>query len=59
MPLTREFRETIRKRVENDAEFRKSLLEESMACLLSGEIEVSKSLVRDYFNTTVVFPEPG
>lgn len=40
MPLTRDFKETIQTRVENDAEFRVSLLKESEKCLGSGEIDV-------------------
>ena len=59
MALTRDFKETIRTRVENDAEFRKSLLEESVECLLSGETEVGKSLLRDYINATIGFRELG
>ncbi len=53
MPLTRDFKETIQARVENDAEFRQSLLEESWECILSGEIEVDKSILRDYINANI------
>lgn len=59
MPLTRDFKETIQARVENDAEFRATLLEESVEYLLSGEIEVGKSLLRDYINATIGFQELG
>ncbi len=59
MPLTRDFKETIQARVENDAAFRKSLLEESVECLLSGEVEVGKSLLRDFINATIGFSELG
>ena len=53
MPLTRDFKETIQARVENDAEFRQSLLEVSWECLLSGEVEVGKSILRDYINANI------
>ena len=53
MPLTRDFKETIQARVENDAKFRQSLLEESWECLLSGEVEVGKSILRDYINAKI------
>ena len=59
MPLTRNFKETIQARVENDAEFRATLLEESVECLLSGETEVDKSLLRDYINATIGFQKLG
>ena len=59
MPLTRDFKETIQARVENDAVFRTTLLEESVECLLSGETEVGKSLLRDYINATIGFQELG
>lgn len=53
MALTREFKESIRKRAEIDAEYRKLLLGEGLECLKSGEFEVGKSLLRDYFNATL------
>lgn len=53
MPLTRDFKETIQTRVENDAKFRQSLLEECWECLLSGEVEVGKSILRDYINANI------
>lgn len=59
MPLTRDFKETIRARVENDAEFRAKLLGESVECLLSGDTEVGKFLLRDYINATIGFQELG
>ena len=57
MPLTRDFRETIRERLQNDPEFREALLEEGVKCLLSGEVDVGKSVLRDYVNATIGFQE--
>ncbi|MDE0332326.1 MAG: hypothetical protein OXL41_10710 [Nitrospinae bacterium] len=55
MPLTRDFRETIQARVERDSGFREELLKEGVDCLLSGEVEVGKTVLRDFINATVGF----
>lgn len=55
MPLTRDFRETIRARVQRDRAFRKELLLESMEAFLSGDVETGKAVLRDYINATVGF----
>jgi hypothetical protein len=55
MALTRHFRETIQTRAQEDPEYRQALLAEAMNCFLSGEIEIGKSLLRDYINATVGF----
>ena len=57
MALTREFKETIRARVERDPKFRKELLREGIECLLSGDIATAKTILRDYINATVGFAE--
>ena len=59
MPLTRDFRGTIRERLERDPGFREALLEEGVQCLLSGEVDVGKSVLRDYVNATIGFQELG
>ena len=59
MPLTEDFRTTIRERIERDPEFREALLEEGVRCLLAGELEIGKSVLRDYINATVGFRELG
>ena len=48
MPLTRDFRVTIRDRLERDPGFRKALLEEGVQCLLAGKVDVGKSVLRDF-----------
>ncbi|MCY4381610.1 MAG: hypothetical protein OXE44_00470 [Nitrospinae bacterium] len=52
MPLTRDFRETIQARTERDQAFRQELLTEGVECLLSGEVETAKAVLRDFINTT-------
>ena len=57
MPLTRDFKETIRARAERDPKFRKELLRESLESLLAGDISTAKAILRDYINATVGFAE--
>ncbi|MCY3703438.1 MAG: transcriptional regulator [Rhodospirillales bacterium] len=57
MSLTRDFKETVRARIERDPTFREMLLEEGVECLLAGEVETGKSMLRDYVNATVGFQE--
>lgn len=53
MPLTRDFRETVRDRAQRDPEFRRGLLEEALQAVLEGEPEVAEVLLRDYLSATV------
>jgi DNA-binding phage protein len=55
MPLTRDFKETIRDRVQRDSKFRKVLLRDGLEAMVSGEITLAKTLLRDYINATVGF----
>jgi hypothetical protein len=57
VPLTREFKQTVRKRVQVDPRFGEELLREGVECLLAGEIETGKILLRDYINATLGFEE--
>ncbi len=57
MPLTRDFKDTVRQRAEADPTFRAGLLAEAVECLLGGEIDAGKVLLRDYVNATVGFQE--
>ncbi len=59
MVLTRDFRETVRTRAQRDPAFRRALLEEGVACMLAGDIETGKILLRDYINATIGFEELG
>jgi len=55
MALTKDFKDTIQARVRRDPAFREALLQEGVECLLGGEIEEGKSLLRDYINATIGF----
>ena len=55
MPLTRDFKETVRARVQRDAAFRRELLSEGIECMLSGDIETGKAVLRDYIHATIGF----
>ena len=57
MPLTRSFKETVQSRVQNDPDFREELLREGLQCLLAGDTETGKSILRDYINATIGFEE--
>ncbi len=59
MPLTRDFKATVRARIERDPGFRQTLLAEGVECLLAGDVEVGKSVLRDYVNATIGFRELG
>jgi DNA-binding phage protein len=57
MALTRDFKETIRARVERDPRFRKELLREGVESMLAGDVTTAKTILRDYINATVGFTE--
>ena len=55
----RDFRDTIRARVDRDPAFREKLLREGVELLLSGDMEAGKAMLRDYINATIGFRELG
>jgi DNA-binding phage protein len=57
MPLTRDFKETVRNRVQRDPKFRKELLCTGLEAMLSGDITLAKTILRDYINATVGFTD--
>jgi DNA-binding phage protein len=57
MPLTRDFKTTVKARAERDPAFREALLTEAVKLLLSGEVETGKAILRDYINATVGFEQ--
>lgn len=59
MPLTRDFRETVKNRAERDAKFRNGLLAEALEAVVRGELGVAKILLRDYINATEGFDSVG
>lgn len=59
MALTRDFKKTIQQRAQNDPEFRVGLLTEAAECILNDDVDVAKTLLRDYVNATIGFSKLG
>ncbi len=59
MPLSREFKHTVRERAERDPAFRLAMLQDALAALNGGEAFEAKILLRDFINATVGFTELG
>ena len=57
MPLTREFKETVQARLKSDRKYRKEPLREGVECLLAGDLDTGKAILRDYINATIGFEE--
>jgi DNA-binding phage protein len=57
MVLTRDFRDTVVVRIQRDRAFRRGMLREAIECLLSGEVDTGKAILRDYIKATCGFPE--
>jgi DNA-binding phage protein len=59
MPLSREFKHTIRDRAERDPAFRMAMLQDALAAFDMGEAVDAKTLLRDFINATIGFPALG
>ena len=57
MALTKDFKDTIQARAQRDPAFRKALLQEGVECLLAGDVDTGKAVLRDYINATIGFEE--
>ncbi len=57
MALTKDFKDTIQVRAQRDPAFRKALLQEGAECLLTGDVDTGKAVLRDYINATMGFEE--
>lgn len=55
MALTREFKQTVKARAENDPAFRAALLSDAVELLLEGDVETGKAVLRDFINSTIGF----
>ena len=55
MPLTRDFKETIMEELRARRGLRDAMLCEATDCLLGGELEIGKSILRDIINATIGF----
>ena len=52
-----DFKETVQGRAQRDPAFREGLLREGVECLLAGDTDTGKVLLRDYINATIGFEE--
>ena len=59
MALTRNFKVTVRERLQRDPAFREALLTEVVDCLLASDLKTGKSLLRDYVDATIGLGELG
>jgi hypothetical protein len=59
MASTRKFSKTVKADLESNADFRRALLSEAVACMVSGDVETGKVVLREYVNGTVGFLELG
>ncbi len=57
MALTRDFKETVKKRVDCDPDFAKALLHEAIDLMLDGDSATAKLILRDLINATVGFEQ--
>lgn len=55
MALTKHFKDTVAKRAAQDSEYRDALFENAINEFLCGDLDVAKSLLRDYINATTQF----
>ena len=55
MALTRDFKETIARRMRRDPRFAVALLDEAAAAFLSGEPDLARQLLRELVNATAGF----
>lgn len=59
MPLTRSFKDLVRRHVVEDPAFREALLREEIDTMLSGDIDGGKAILRDYIKATIGFEKLG
>ena len=55
MALTRDFKDTVVARVQNDPNFAQALLDEAVTLFFDGEPDTAKLILRDLVNATVGF----
>ncbi|MEO7954048.1 MAG: transcriptional regulator [Polaromonas sp.] len=57
MALTRNFKETVIQRVQDDSSFAQALLDEAATLFLNGEPETARLILRDLVNATIGFEQ--
>jgi len=55
MALTRDYKETVQRRLNNDPEFARALLLEAVELMLGGDAETARLILRDLVNATLGF----
>ncbi len=55
MPLTGDFRQTVRARATRDPAFRMALFEQAVQTLLQDDFDAGRAAIRDYINATLGF----
>lgn len=59
MALTTSFNETIRRKLQESKGFRRALLKEAIGCMIEGDVDSGKSVLRKYINGTIGFVKLG
>jgi hypothetical protein len=59
MALTKSFNLTVKSKLQQSEEFRRALLREAVGCMIAGDVETGKSVLRKYINGTVGFVKLG
>lgn len=59
MPLTKSFNDTVKSKLQQSEGFRRALLREAIACMIAGDVETGKSVLRKYINGTIGFVKLG
>ena len=59
MANTQSLSDTIKTDLETDRDFRRALLSEALSCMVSGDVDTGKIVLREYVNGTVGFPKLG
>ena len=55
MPLSRDFKATVKARAERDPAFRAALLAEVVDLFLTGDVQTGKTVLWDYINAAIGF----
>jgi hypothetical protein len=59
MTVTRSFNALVQQHIEADSKFAEALLREGIDCMLAGDVETGKAVLRDYIKATVGFEALG
>ncbi|MDR3728068.1 MAG: transcriptional regulator [Terracidiphilus sp.] len=59
MALTKSFNMTVKSKLQQSEAFRRALLREAVGCMIAGDVETGKSVLRKYINGTVGFVKLG